>query len=72
MSLAEPEQAVLHGKWRTLLLLSLAELLGMAVWFSATAVVPALTGTWRLSSGDQAWLTMSVQIAFVIGAWVRP
>ena len=30
-------------KWRTLLLLSLAELLGMAVWFSASAVVPALT-----------------------------
>ena len=55
-------------KWRTLLLLSLAELLGMAVWFSATAVVPALTRTWDLSSGDQAWLTMSVQIGFVVGA----
>jgi MFS family permease len=59
---------LLSGKWRTLLLLSLAELLGMAVWFSATAVVPALTSTWNLSSGDQAWLTMSVQIGFVVGA----
>lgn len=38
MSSAQAKQ-----KWRTLLLLSLAELLGMAVWFSASAVVPALT-----------------------------
>lgn len=55
-------------KWRTLLLLSLAELLGMAVWFSASAVVPALTEAWTLSEGGRAWLTMSVQIGFVVGA----
>ena len=55
-------------KWRTLLLLSLAELLAMAVWFSASAVVPALTETWSLTEGGQAWLTMSVQIGFVAGA----
>ena len=55
-------------KWRILLLLSLAELLGMAVWFSASAVVPALTEAWQLSEGGRAWLTMSVQIGFVVGA----
>jgi len=55
-------------KWPTLLLLSLAELLGMAVWFSASAVVPALTGDWSLTEGGRAWLTMSVQIGFVVGA----
>ncbi len=55
-------------KWRTLLLLSLAELLAMAVWFSASAVVPALTEAWTLSEGGRAWLTMSVQIGFVVGA----
>ena len=55
-------------KWRTLLLLSLAELMAMAVWFSASAVVPALTETWDLSDSGRAWLTMSVQIGFVIGA----
>ena len=55
-------------KWRTLLLLSLAELLGMAVWFSATAVVPALTSVWGLTDSGKAWLTMSVQIGFVVGA----
>ena len=56
------------GKWRVLLLLALAELLGMAVWFSASAVIPALTQVWNLSEGGQAWLTMSVQIGFVVGA----
>lgn len=56
-------------KWRTLLLLSLAELLGMAVWFSASAVVPALAKAWTLDESGQAWLTMSVQIGFVIGAF---
>ncbi|HIP73995.1 MAG TPA: MFS transporter, partial [Anaerolineae bacterium] len=63
----ETSTALSH-KWRTLLLLSLAELLGMAVWFSASAVVPALTDAWTLNDGGRAWLTMSVQIGFVIGA----
>ncbi|MEP7136657.1 MAG: MFS transporter [Chloroflexota bacterium] len=57
------------GKWRTLLLLALAELLAMSVWFSASAVVPALTKAWSLDDGGRAWLTMSVQIGFVVGAF---
>ncbi len=61
-------QTSIAGKWRMLLLLSLAELLGMSVWFSASAVVPALTLEWGLDDGGRAWLTMSVQIGFVIGA----
>jgi len=55
-------------KWRTLGLLALAELLAMAVWFSASAVVSALTSEWQLTPSEQAWLTMSVQIGFVVGA----
>ena len=55
-------------KWRTLLLLSLAELLAMVVWFSASAVTNDLTELWQLDAGGQAWLTMSVQIGFVVGA----
>lgn len=55
-------------KWRVLLLLSLAELLAMVVWFSASAVTPDLTELWQLDEGGQAWLTMSVQIGFVVGA----
>jgi MFS family permease len=48
--------------------LAAAELLAMAVWFSASAVVPQLAAEWALSGNQQAWLTMSVQIGFVAGA----
>lgn len=55
-------------KRRALSLLALTELLGMSVWFSASAVVPSLTDAWGLSASSQAWLTMSVQLGFVVGA----
>jgi MFS family permease len=56
------------GKKRTLALLALAEFLAMSVWFSASAVVPALAAAWDLGPSGQAWLTMSVQLGFVAGA----
>jgi MFS family permease len=55
-------------KWRSLWLLALASMLAMALWFSASAVVPQLTSEWGLSGGQQSWLTMSVQLGFVVGA----
>ncbi len=58
------------NKWRILFLLALAELLAMVTWFSASAVVPLLTDAWHLDAGGRAWLTMSVQIGFVVGALV--
>lgn len=61
--------ASITNKWRILLLLAVAELLGMSVWFSASAVVPVLTQVWALDDAGRAWLTMSVQIGFVIGAF---
>ena len=60
----------MHGKWRNLVLLMAAELLAMALWFSASAVVPQLTAAWGLSGGGRSWLTMSVQAGFVVGALV--
>lgn len=60
----------INEKWQTLILLSLAELLGMSLWFSASAVTPALTTAWDLTPGGVAWLTMSVQIGFVVGAFL--
>lgn len=50
-------------------MLAVAELLAMSVWFSASAVVPALTQAWSLNDSGRAWLTMSVQIGFVFGAF---
>ena len=55
-------------KWRTIILLSLSVLLSMGVYFSASAVVPALTKLWSLDDSGRSWLTMSVQLGFVIGA----
>lgn len=61
-------EPALHAKWRNLAFLGAAELLAMALWFSASAVVPQLTAEWGLSGGQRAWMTMSVQIGFVVGA----
>ncbi len=55
-------------KWINLGLLSLAVLLAKVLWFSASAVVPQLSAEWRLSGAEQSWMTMSVQIGFVVGA----
>jgi MFS family permease len=38
------------------------------VWFSASAIIPAVSSEWNLDASDQAWLTMSVQLGFVVGA----
>lgn len=57
-------------KWQTIILLAIAEFMAMSLWFSASAVTPALSEAWNLSSGDVAWLTMSVQIGFVVGAFL--
>jgi MFS family permease len=55
------------ARWRALALLSLAELLGMSLWFSASAVVPALRDEWHLGEAAVSWLTVSVQLGFVCG-----
>ena len=56
-----------RGRWRALALLGAAELLGMSLWFSASAVSPALQAEWRLSGPQAGWLTLSVQLGFVAG-----
>jgi MFS family permease len=65
-----PDAKLTPGRWRTLALLAIAELLGMSLWFSGSAVVPALTREWNLSAGAASWLTLSVQLGFVAGTLV--
>src|SRR5207244_10173946 len=55
---------------RVLAVLAASELCGMAPWFSASAVAPALSRVWRLDSAGGAWVTISVQLGFVAGALV--
>lgn len=59
--------ALPSARWRALFLLSLAELLGMSLWFSAAAVVPSLQTEWRLTDAHVSWLTIAVQLGFVFG-----
>ncbi|MFV9504863.1 MAG: MFS transporter [Oscillochloridaceae bacterium umkhey_bin13] len=63
------DETTLAKKWPTLLWLALAELLVMGTWFSASAVIPALTVAWSLDETTRAWMTMSVQAGFVVGAF---
>lgn len=53
---------------RALLLLSLAELLGMSLWFTGTAVIPQVTALWHSGLALGSWLTIAVQIGFSLGA----
>jgi MFS family permease len=50
-----------------LALLAVAELLGMALWFTGSAVGPSLAAAWELTSPQVGWLTTAVQLGFVLG-----
>jgi MFS family permease len=55
------------GRWRALIQIAAAELLVMGLWFTASAVAPALTERWSLGHGATSWLTAAVQLGFVAG-----
>jgi MFS family permease len=59
-----------HGAYRALALLAFALVLSMTTWFSASAVIPQLRDAWSLSTSAGAWLTIAVQLGFVVGALV--
>ncbi len=54
-------------RWRFLALLAVSELLGMSLWFAASAVAPQLSAQWGLSAAQAGWLTTIVQLGFVVG-----
>ena len=49
-------------------LIALCQVAAMALWFSASAVVPALAAEYRLTSFHQALMTSGVQAGFVVGS----
>jgi MFS family permease len=68
--LTDAARAPAHGgltRGRVLALLALAELLGMSVWFSASALAPQLRALWGLTPAETGWLTSAVQLGFVAG-----
>ena len=54
-------------RWRVLALLSVAELLGMSLWFATSAVSRGFSAQWNLSASEVGWLTTVVQLGFVCG-----
>ena len=56
------------GRRRVIVAIAVAELLAMSLWFSATAAAPELAVEWGLTPTETAWLTIAVQLGFVVGA----
>ena len=42
----------------------------MSLWFSGSAVVPALTREWQLSPSQISWIAIAVQLGFVAGTLI--
>ncbi len=57
-------------RWTVLALLALAELLGMSLWFTASAVSAELGTHWELSQTQVGWLATAVNLGFVAGTAV--
>jgi MFS family permease len=55
------------GRWRILSLLGISQLLGMSLWFTASATAAQLAALWNLEAGTAAALTTAVQLGFVAG-----
>jgi MFS family permease len=53
-----------------LVVLSIAMVLGMTPWFSATVAAPGMATEWGIGSSATAWLTIAVQLGFVAGTCV--
>ncbi|MFK7916839.1 MAG: MFS transporter [Ilumatobacter sp.] len=48
--------------------LAIALVLAMSTWFSTAAVLGQLRADWELSDAQASWLTIVVQVGFVLGA----
>src|SRR5690349_21302816 len=58
------------SKRASIAVIALCQVAAMAVWFSASAVTPALAAEFHLSNFAQAALTSGVQAGFVIGCLI--
>lgn len=55
---------------KVLFYVSLAVFLATSVWFSGTAAAPLLKTVWNLSDVQMAWLTVAVQVGFILGTFL--
>jgi len=74
--LPAPVEAVprqVHNRQETLAqlgILVVAVVLGMSPWFSATVVAGAMVAAWNAPPATGIWLTLGVQLGFVLGSVV--
>jgi MFS family permease len=61
------DTALPRERWKMLGVVSVAQFLGMTLWFSATAITPRLIDEYQIAPTHAAWLTMAVQAGFVAG-----
>src|SRR6185436_2473517 len=59
-----------HSKAASVSIIAICQVAAMALWFSASAVVPSLVAEYGLSGFAQAALTSGVQAGFVLGCLV--
>ena len=59
-----------RSKVWSIFVIALCQVAAMSLWFSASAVLPALTAEFALSGFIQAALTSAVQLGFVVGCIV--
>jgi MFS family permease len=57
-------------KLASVTIIALCQVAALAIWFSASAVVPALVAEFRITGFSQAALTSGVQVGFVMGCLV--
>ena len=60
--------AGVHAAGPQLALIAGTQVLALAVWFSASAVLPVLRRDWDLGTAGAVGLTVAVQLGFVVGA----
>ncbi|WP_219821778.1 MFS transporter [Sneathiella aquimaris] len=60
----------LQKKWRSVALLSIAQIFALSLWFSATALIPALKEEFTIGDFHASLFSSSVAIGFVIGTFI--
>jgi MFS family permease len=57
------------GKWATVALIAVCEVLAMGLWFSASAVIPSLHLEYHLTDQQVSLISSSVSAGFVVGTF---
>ncbi|NQV81899.1 MAG: MFS transporter [Alphaproteobacteria bacterium] len=64
------QSELFSGKWRSVALIAVAQVLALSLWFSASAVLPALRAEFAIGNIQAALLSSGVALGFVAGTLV--